>query len=72
MLNKDNKVGAIRMYLSKGFDMLNHNLFPCKLKGYGVSKKASTFIQSYFTNRHQPTNVGDNFSKWQNISTGVP
>ena len=38
----------------------------------GFHKNALTFIQSYFTNRHQRTKVGDKFSKWQKISTGVP
>ena len=72
MLNKGNKVGAIRMDLSKAFDTLNYNLVLCKLKAYGFNKSGLTFIQSYFTNRHQPTTVGDKFSKWQKISTGVP
>ena len=72
MLNKGNKVGAIIMNLSRAFDTLNHNLLLCKLKAYGFNKNALTFIQSYFTNRHQRTKVADTFSKWQNISTGVP
>ena len=72
ILNKGNKVGAIIMDLSKAFDTLNHNLLLCKLKAYGFNKNALTFIQSYFRNRHQRTKVGDKFSKWQRISTGVP
>ena len=72
MLNKSNKVGAIIMDLSKAFDTLNHNLLLCKLKAYGFNKNALTFIQSYFTNRYQRKKVGDKFSKWQRVSTGVP
>ena len=72
MLNKGNKVGAIIMDLSKKFDTLNHNLLFCKLKTYEFNKNALTLILSYFTNRHQRTTVGDKFSKWQKISTGVP
>ena len=63
MLNKGNKVGAIVMDLCKAFDTLNHNLLLCKLKAYGFNKNALTFIQSYFTNRHQRTKVGDKLSK---------
>ena len=70
MLIKGNKVGVIIMDLSKAFDTLNHNLLLCKLKAYGFNKNALTFIQSYFTNRR--TKVGDKFSKWRKISTGVP
>ena len=63
VLNKGSKVGVIIMDLSKAFDTLNHNLL-CKLKAYGLNKNALTFIQSYFTNRHQRRKVGDKFSKW--------
>ena len=72
MLNKGNKIGAIIMDLYKAFGTLNHNLLLCKLKAYGFNKNALTFIQSYFTNRHQRTKVGDKFNKWQKISAGVP
>ena len=72
MLNKGNKLGVIIMDLSKAFDTLNHNLLLCKLKACGFKKNALTFTQSYFTNRHQRIEVGDKFSKWQKISTGVP
>ena len=58
------------MDLSKAFDTLNYNLLLCKLKAYGFNKNALTFIESYFTNRR--TKVGDKFSKWRKISTGVP
>ena len=70
MLNKSNKVGATTMDLSKAFDTLNHNLLLCK--AFCFDKNAFTINQSYFTNRHQRTKVGDKFSKWQKISTGVP
>ena len=60
MLNKGNKVGAIIMYLSKAFDTLNHSL--SKLKFYSFNKNALTFIQSYFTSRHQRTRVGNSLA----------
>ena len=71
ILNKDNKVGAIIVYLSKTFDITIHNLL-CKLKAYGFNKNALTFTQSYLTNRHHRAKVGEKFSKWQKVSTGVP
>ena len=58
------------MDLSKAFDTPNYILF-CKLKGYGFDTNALTFFQSYFSNRHQRTKLGDKFSKWQKISRGV-
>ena len=70
MPSKNNKVWAIVMDLSKAFDTPNYILF-CKLKSYGFDKNALTFFQSYFSNRHQRTKLGDKFSKWQKISRGV-
>ena len=72
MPNKGSNVGKIVIDLSKIFDMLIHNLLSCKLKAYGFYTNALTFSQSYFSNRHQRTKVGDKLSKWQKISTGVP
>ena len=72
MINKSNKIGTIIMDLSIAFNTLNHNLLLDKLKAYGFDKNTLTFIQSYFTNRHQQTKKGDKFSKWQKISTVVP
>ena len=72
MLSKGNKIEEIIIDLSKEFDTLNHNLFLSKLKGYGFNKNAWTFIQSHFTNWHQRAKLGDQFSQWQMISSGVP
>ena len=73
VLSKGNKVGVIIMDLSKAFDTLNHKLLLCKLKAYGFNKNALAFIQSYFTNRHQRTKVGDKFSKMaENFSRCAP
>ena len=59
------------MDLSKAFDTLNHKLFFKKLQTYGFDKKSLSFIESYFTNRKQRTKIGDSFSKYQGIITGV-
>ena len=62
LLNKGNEVGVIVMDLSKGFDKL------CKLKAYGFDANTRTFIQSYFSNRHQRTKVGGKFREYQKVS----
>ena len=69
---KGEKVGAIIMDLSKALDTLNHELLFKKLQAYGFDKKSLSFIESYFTNRKQRTKIGDSFSKYQRIITGVP
>ena len=65
MLNKGNTVGAIVTNISKTFDTLSRKPFICKLKAYDFDKNALNFIQSYQSNRHQRTKVGDEFSIWQ-------
>ena len=35
-------------------------------------KISLSFIESYFTNRKQRTKIGDSFSKYQRIITGIP
>ena len=66
MLNNGNKIGVIVMDLSKAFfDTLNHNLLCCKMKANVFDANALTFIQSFFSNRHQRVRVCDKFSKWQ-------
>ena len=72
LLNKRQKVGAIMMYLSKAFDTLSHKLLLKKLQAYRFIKKSLCFIESYFNKRKQRTKLGDSFSKYQRIFTGVP
>ena len=43
LLNKDKKVGAIIMDLSKVFDNPNHKLLLKKLKAYSFDKKITSF-----------------------------
>lgn len=47
-LNKDNRVGAVEMELSKAFNMLNYNLFPCKPKVYGFDTTLNHFHSKLF------------------------
>ena len=39
------------MDLSKAFDTINHDLLLAKLKAYGFSKQALSFMCSYLKNR---------------------
>ena len=71
-LNRENKIGALIMDLSKGFDTINHNLFLSKLKASGFNENTVLFIRSYLTNRYQRTKIGSTFSDWNKIVTGVP
>ena len=45
--DKEENMSAIFMDLSKAFDSINHDLLLAKLKGYGFSKQALSFMCSY-------------------------
>ena len=49
-LDKEENMSAIFMNLSKAFDTINHGLLLAKLKIYGFSKKALSFMCSYLKN----------------------
>ena len=73
MLNKNNKVGAIVMELSKAFDNLNCiTSFYGNKKVYDFDTSTLSFIHSYFLNRHQRTKVTGKLNKWQKVSIALP
>ena len=71
-LEKGEYVGVICMDLSKAFDTINHNLLLEKLKAYGFSHNALSFMLSYLKKRSHKVNINNNFSTWEEIIAGVP
>ena len=74
-LNKGNKIGAIFVDLSKAFDTLDHSLLIAKLEAYGFGlllvSVSLGFIKKYLANRKQRWKVGNCFSIWRKITSGV-
>ena len=59
--------------LSKAFDTVNHSILLQKLeKIFGFRGSALSLIESYLTNCHQYTKIGDSKSRKQLIDCGVP
>ena len=74
-LNNKFAVGGIFFYLEKAFDCLNHKILMSKLQFYGITGKAKSWLESYFTNRYQRVQLSDedtNLSTWEKITDGVP
>ena len=64
--------GALLTDLSKAFDCLSHELLVAKLIAYGVEISSVRLIYDYLTNRKQRTKIGNNYSFWREILSGVP
>ena len=58
--------------LSKAFDCLSHDLLVAKLLAYGIEISFVRLIYDYLTNKKQRAKIGNNYSSWRNILSGVP
>ena len=65
-------MSAIFVDLSKAFDTINHDLLLAKLKAYGFSKQALSFMCSYLKNRRQRVQTNNKFSSLKEVIAGVP
>ena len=70
--HKENKIGAISMDLPKAFNTVDHSLLIAKLEAYSFNSLSLEFIKNYLTNRKQICNLGNCFSIWRKIRSGVP
>lgn len=64
--------GAVFCDISRAFDCIDHNLLLQKLKSYGFSVNAVSYIQSYLSNRFQVVRVAGAESMKLPINSGVP
>ena len=71
-LNKGNKIGVMFMALFKGFDTLDHSLLIAKLEAYGFNSLSLEFMKNHVTNTEQICKIGNCFSVWRKITSGVP
>ena len=60
------------MDLSKAFDTINYDLLLVKLKAYGFSKQALSFMCSYLKNRRQRVQINNKFSSLKEVIAGFP
>ena len=59
------------MDLSKVSDNFDHSLFIAKLEAYGFDSLSLEFMKSYLANKIQTCKVGNCFSVWRKIASGV-
>ena len=63
---------SIFFYLSKAFDMLDHDVLLTKLRHYGIVGTPLIWFKSYFTNRAQYVEINGTCSNLLSIGKGVP
>ena len=71
-LDQNKYVGAVLMDLSKAFDCIPHDLLIAKMHGYGFSHESLTFFYSYLKRRKQNVKIGNTYSVFQILLSGVP
>ena len=57
---------------SKAFDKVPHSILLDKLSLFGIGGNLLRLLSSYLSNRVQCVKVGDHYSNWQTITSGVP
>ena len=71
-LDKEGNISAKFMDLSKAFDTINHGLRLAKLKIYGFSQQALSFVCSYLKSRRQRVQINNKFSSLKELIAGIP
>ena len=64
--------GALLTDLSKACDSLPHDLLAAKLIPYGVEISSIRLLYGYLSNKRLRTKVGNKYSSWRDILSGVP
>ena len=71
-INRGEHVDVMYIDLRKAFDSVDHKKLIQKCEAYGIRGKSIAFIKAFLTNRWQRVKVGDVFSQWSRVTSGVP
>ncbi len=71
-LDNDKFVGTLLIDLSKAFDCIPHGLLIAKMKAYGLSDEACTFMSSYICDRYHRVKISNTKSSWTKLTKGIP
>ena len=66
------QVDSIYLDYAKAFDSIVHSKLIFKLKNYGVSCNLLEWLSCFLIGRLQSVKVGNSFSEWSPVSSGVP
>ena len=71
-LDNNELVDVIYIDLKKAFDSVVHSKLLKKCEKYGIVGKLLTYIRLFLSDRWQRVKVGESFSKWERVTSGVP
>ena len=71
-LDSEDYVGTSLMDLSKAYDCLSHDLLISKLEACGLHVGSLNFLFDYLSLRKDTTKVSSSFSKYSQVSRGIP
>src|SRR6218665_1565790 len=63
---------VIYLDFAKAFDKVPHKRLAIKLQACGIRRQALTWIQSWLSDRRQKGGIGDKYSSWRTVLSGVP
>ena len=69
--NKEN-VDLIYIDIAKAFDSVVHSLLLVKIWQYGIKGKVFAWLKEFLSKRKFRVKIGEHFSGYKNISSGVP
>ena len=65
-------IDAIYMDFMKAFDKVPHERLLRKVEAYGIGGSLLGWIRSFLTGRKQRVRVGEDSSKWTQVTSGIP
>jgi hypothetical protein len=72
LLDDGQPVDVIYLDFKKAFDTVPHQRLLKKLSAYGFRGNLLTWLEDFICNRFQRVKIGDSFSEWSQILSGVP
>ena len=71
-LAKGLAVDVVFLDFAKAFDKVSHQLLMLKLEKYGISGRLLDWLKNFLFMRKQRVVLGDSFSDWTEVVSGVP
>ena len=71
-LNGGQSVDVVFLDFAKAFDKVSHPKLLLKLAAYGLGPIIVNWIKSFLNNRRQRVVIGNKYSQWETVLSGVP